>query len=121
MRVSEFVNLDIDDINLTKKIAHIYRKGSKDLEVKQGVFFAEAGKEALTDYLRIRSAVYPHERTEKALFLAIPRGASQAKRMSKRAIQQMVSKYAAAFGKPMLSVHKLRHSFATSYYLGLAE
>jgi len=117
MRVSEVVNLDMDDIDVTKKIAHIYRKGSKDPGFKQSVFFTETGRESLVQYLQVRSAVYPHDRTEKALFLAIPRGASQAKRMSKRAIQQMVSKYAAAFGKPMLSVHKLRHSFATSYYL----
>ncbi|WP_144939023.1 tyrosine recombinase XerS [Paenibacillus sp. 32O-W] len=117
MRVSEVVNLDIDDIDVTKKVAHIYRKGSKDPGIKQSIFFTETGKEALVQYLQMRSIVYPHDRTEKALFLAIPRGASQAKRMSKRAIQQMVSKYAAAFGKPMLTVHKLRHSFATSYYL----
>lgn len=117
MRVSEVVNLDIDDIDLTKKVAHIYRKGSKDPGFKQSIYFSEAGKKALLQYLQIRSSAYPHDRSEKALFLAIPRGASQAKRMSKRAIQQMVSKYAAAFGKPMLSVHKLRHSFATSYYL----
>lgn len=117
LRVSEVVNLDVDDIDITKKIAHIYRKGSKDPDFKQSVFFTEAGKEALVQYLRIRSSVYSHDRTEKALFLAIPRGASLAKRMSKRAIQQMVSKYAATFGKPMLTVHKLRHSFATSYYL----
>lgn len=117
IRVSEAVNLDVDDIDLTKKIAHIYRKGSHDPDMKQSVYFAESGKEALQHYLEIRSIRYPHSRHEKALFLAIPRGASQAKRMSKRAIQQMVTKYAKAFGKPMLSVHKLRHSFATSYYL----
>lgn len=117
MRVSEAVNLDVDDIDLTKKIAHIYRKGSHDPDLKQTVFFTENGKDALQQYLHIRSSRYPHERAEKALFLAIPRGVSQAKRMSKRAMQQLVSKYSAAFGKPMLTVHKLRHSFATSYYL----
>lgn len=37
--------------------------------------------------------------------------------MTKRAIQEMVIKYAKRFGKPYLSVHKLRHSFATDYYL----
>jgi site-specific recombinase XerD len=117
MRVSEVVNLDIDDIDVNKKIANIHRKGSKDPGFKQSVFFTETGKASLVHYLQIRSTDYPHDRTEKALFLAIPRGASHAKRMSKRAIQQMVSKYASAFGKPMLTVHKLRHSFATSYYL----
>jgi site-specific recombinase XerD len=117
LRVSEVVNLDVDDIDLTKKIAHVYRKGTRDPGIKQSVFFAEHGRDALQQYLQIRSARYPHDRTEKALFLAIPRGETQAKRMSKRSIQQMVTKYAKAFGKPMLSVHKLRHSFATSYYL----
>lgn len=117
LRVSEVVNLDVDDIDLTKKIALIYRKGNRDPDMKQGVFFAEHGKEALQRYLQIRSTRYPHDQTEKALFLAIPRGSTRANRMTKRSIQQMVSKYAKAFGKPMLSVHKLRHSFATSYYL----
>jgi site-specific recombinase XerD len=117
MRVSEIVNLDVDDIDLTKKMAHVYRKGSKDPGFKQGIFFTEAGKEALTQYLHIRQNVYPHHRSEKALFLAMPRGMTHGKRMSKRAILQMVSKYATAFGKPLLTVHKLRHSFATSYYL----
>jgi site-specific recombinase XerD len=28
----------------------------------------------------------------------------------------MVKKYATAFGKPLLSVHKLRHSFATEHF-----
>lgn len=37
--------------------------------------------------------------------------------MTKRAIQEMVIKYAKRFGKPYLSVHKLRHSFATDYYM----
>ncbi|MBO9596346.1 MAG: tyrosine recombinase XerS, partial [Cohnella sp.] len=117
MRVSEVVNLDLDDIDITKKMAHIYRKGSTDPDSKQSVFFTENGRKALLDYLPIRSNLYPHHRTEKALFLAVSRGSGQAGRMSKRAIQQMVNKYASAFGKPMLTVHKLRHSFATSYYL----
>lgn len=37
--------------------------------------------------------------------------------MTKRAIQEMIIKYAKRFGKPYLTVHKLRHSFATDYYL----
>ena len=30
--------------------------------------------------------------------------------MTKRAIQAMIMKYAKSFGKPFLTVHKLRHS-----------
>ena len=37
--------------------------------------------------------------------------------MTKRAIQAMIIKYAKRFGKPSLTVHKSRHSFATDYYL----
>ncbi|CAM3590836.1 tyrosine recombinase XerS [Marinicrinis lubricantis] len=116
LRVSEIYNLNIEDIDMNKKLAHVYRKGVHDQTLKQGVFFAEAGKNSLHQYLTIRQQIYQPIRGEKALFLAIPRGQKQGKRMSKRAIQQMVTKYAKAFGKPYLSVHKLRHSFATSYY-----
>lgn len=37
--------------------------------------------------------------------------------MTKRAIQETVIKCATGFGKPYLSVHKLRHSFVTDYYM----
>jgi len=116
LRVSEVVNLNLEDVDLTKKIAYVYRKGSENPDLKQGVYFSETGKEALLRYLRSREDLYSPVRSEKAVFLAIPRGESQGRRISKRAIQQMVGKYAKAFGKPLLSVHKLRHSFATNYY-----
>ncbi|TLS52804.1 tyrosine recombinase XerS [Paenibacillus antri] len=117
LRVSEVVNLNLEDLDLTKKIAYVYRKGSEDPDLKQGVYFSESGKEAILRYLHRREALYSPQRSEKAVFLTLPRGENQGKRISKRAIQQMVGKYAKAFGKPMLSVHKLRHSFATSYYI----
>jgi site-specific recombinase XerD len=43
-----------------------------------------------------------------------PKGTTR--RLSARAIEKMIEKYAKAFGKPSLSVHKLRHSFATMYH-----
>ncbi|WP_425593723.1 tyrosine-type recombinase/integrase [Cytobacillus gottheilii] len=43
-----------------------------------------------------------------------PKGTSR--RLSARAIEKMIEKYAKGFGKPSLSVHKLRHSFATRYH-----
>ena len=73
--------------------------------------------QALTDYLAIRSTRYKPLKKEKALFLAIANGKKEGERMTKRAIQELVIKYAKRFGKPYLSVHKLRHSFATDYYL----
>jgi site-specific recombinase XerD len=117
LRVSEVVHLHLNDIDLHKKIAYVYRKGYAHERTKQGVYFTEAGRQHLRAYLKIREDVYKPARSVKALFLAIPRGKKSGKQMSKRAIQAMVLKYAQVFGKPHLSVHKLRHSFATSYYL----
>ncbi|MNW50539.1 site-specific tyrosine recombinase XerS [compost metagenome] len=31
--------------------------------------------------------------------------------------EKLIEKYASAFGKPALTVHSLRHSFATRYHL----
>lgn len=67
--------------------------------------------------MTLRQALYKPVKREKALFLAIANGKKEGERMTKRAIQEMVIKYAKRFGKPYLSVHKLRHSFATDYYL----
>lgn len=117
LRVSEVVNLNIEDVDLKKKLLYVYRKGKNDETFKTPVYFRQEAIEALTAYLDIRALRYQAPRREKALFLAIVNGAKEGARMTKRAIQEMVIKYAKHFGKPYLSVHKLRHSFATDYYL----
>ncbi|GAB2724350.1 tyrosine recombinase XerS [Paenibacillus thermoaerophilus] len=117
LRVSEVVNLNEDDIDLKKKLAYVYRKGKNDETFKTPVYFRQDAVEDLVRYLEIRRTEYAAPKKEKALFLAIPNGQKEGKRMTKRAIQEMVLKYAKRFGKPYLSVHKLRHSFATDYYL----
>lgn len=56
-------------------------------------------------------------KNEKALFVSGPTGPKvKSRRLKARAVENMVEKYATAFGKPSLSVHKLRHSFATRYH-----
>lgn len=117
LRVSEVVNLNLDDIDLKKKLAYVLRKGSFEDEFKSPVYFREEALEHLTAYLKIRESQYKPRKNEKALFLALANGKKEGSRMTKRAIQEMVIKYAKRFGKPSLSVHKLRHSFATDYYL----
>jgi site-specific recombinase XerD len=116
LRVSEVVNLNIDDIDLKKRLTHVYRKGKNDDSFKTPVYFRQDAIDALTGYLELRQTQYRAPRKEKALFLAIANGKKEGERMTKRAIQEMVIKYAKRFGKPYLSVHKLRHSFATDYY-----
>ncbi|MBP1991238.1 tyrosine recombinase XerS [Paenibacillus eucommiae] len=117
IRVSEVYNLNVDDIDLKNKVAYVYRKGSNDDTFKTPVYFRNNAIQALTDYLALRQSLYKPVKREKALFLAIANGKKEGERMTKRAIQEMVIKYAKRFGKPYLSVHKLRHSFATDYYL----
>ncbi|MBJ6359964.1 tyrosine recombinase XerS [Paenibacillus sp. GCM10012307] len=117
LRVSEVVNLNLDDIDLKKKLAYVYRKGSNDDTFKTPVYFRQEAIDDLNDYLALRDREYRPPKREKALFLAIANGKTEGSRMTKRAIQEMVIKYAKRFGKPYLSVHKLRHSFATDYYL----
>lgn len=117
LRVSEVYNLNIDDIDLKKKIAMVYRKGNNDDTFKTPVYFRQEASHALESYMEMRQTRYLAPRREKALFLAVANGKKEGSRMTKRAIQEMVIKYAKRFGKPYLSVHKLRHSFATDYYL----
>ncbi|WP_158235054.1 tyrosine-type recombinase/integrase, partial [Pseudomonas sp. 2822-17] len=51
------------------------------------------------------------------LFVAAPMGPKgKPRRLSARSIEKLVEKYADSYGKPSLSVHKLRHSFATRYH-----
>lgn len=117
LRVSEVVNLNVEDIDLKKKVAHVLRKGSLEEEFKTPVYFRTEAMDHLIAYLKIRESQYKPRKNEKALFLALANGKKEGSRMTKRAIQEMVIKYAKRFGKPSLSVHKLRHSFATDYYL----
>ena len=117
LRVSEVYNLNLDDVNLTDKITYVYRKGKSDDTLKTPVYFRHEALQAISAYISIRQVRYRPQKKEKAFFLAIANGTKEGVRMTKRAIQEMVMKYATRFGKPYLSVHKLRHSFATDYYL----
>lgn len=117
LRVSELVNLNLDDIDFKKRLVYVHRKGKNDDSFKTPVYFRQDAVNDLEQYLLQRESRYKAPKKEKALFLAIANGRKEGSRMTKRAIQEMVMKYAKRFGKPYLSVHKLRHSFATDYYL----
>ena len=117
LRVSELVNLNLDDLDIKRKLVYVYRKGKNDDTFKTPVYFRQDAITDLEQYFAQREIRYKAPKREKALFLAIANGRKEGSRMTKRAIQEMVVKYAKRFGKPYLSVHKLRHSFATDYYL----
>jgi site-specific recombinase XerD len=114
LRLSEVVGLDLEDIDWKKNRVHVIRKGNKE----QYVYFSEQAMLDLKEYVDIREKKYNVDKSYKALFIATtmgPKGTTR--RLSERSVEKMVEKYATAFGKPALSVHKLRHSFATRYHL----
>ncbi|MBM7603037.1 site-specific recombinase XerD [Metabacillus crassostreae] len=113
LRLSEVVNLDLDDIDFKKFSARVIRKGNKE----QYVYFSNIAMDDLQEYLKIRENRYQVEKNNKALFVAATMGPKgKSRRLTGRSIEKIIEKYATAFGKPSLSVHKLRHSFATRYH-----
>ncbi|MDQ0255729.1 integrase [Evansella vedderi] len=114
LRLSEVVRLDVDDIDFKKFTARVIRKGNKE----QYVYFSEQAMLDLKEYLSIRNERYELDKTFKPLFVAAPMGPKgTTRRLTARSVEKLVEKYAKAFGKPALSVHKLRHSFATRYQM----
>lgn len=113
LRVSEVVSIDMDMIDWNNHHVLIRRKGDK----MDKVVFSTLAFQDLLDYREIRESRYGVDKSEKALFLTLPSGNGKAGRMTKNTAQKMVDKYAEAFGKGSLSIHKLRHTFATQHYL----
>ena len=114
LRLSEVVGIDLEDIDWKKNTVKVTRKGNKE----QYVYFSEQAMLDLKDYIEIREQRYNTDKSIKALFVASsmgPKGTTR--RLTERSIEKIVEKYAKAFGKPALSVHKLRHSFATRYHM----
>lgn len=109
-RVSEIVSLDLSDIVMEKNQLKLIRKGKKE----DAPFFSDWGKEYLIRYLQARDKYRPSPQ-ENAVFLAVSPTNPNGHRIEVRSVQKLVKKYAKAFGIPDLSVHKLRHSFATQF------
>lgn len=112
LRVSEVVSIDTDKVDWNNQHVLVKRKGRKF----DKVVFSDVALADLLEYKKIREQKYPCEKSEKALFLSLPSGNGKSTRFSKSSAQKMVDKYADAFGKGSLSIHKLRHTFATQHY-----
>lgn len=108
MRLSELINIDITDIRDDGTI-RIVGKGDKE----RLVYLNDACVSALTHLCEERAKL-PNLQDKKALFVSKKTG----KRLSARRVQQIVEgclKAAGLSGKGY-SVHKLRHTAATSMY-----
>ncbi|MBE5816912.1 MAG: integrase [Clostridiales bacterium] len=108
IRISELTGIDIDNINQNERAILITRKGQK----QDTVYYGDEVSDALEDYLEVRKNMSPLEGHEKALFLS-----GQRKRITNRAIQNLVKKYAHMI-TPLkrISPHSLRKTYGTTLY-----
>lgn len=109
LRLSEVVNLNVDDISFEQNRVSVVRKGDK----KDSVRIASFAMEYLANYLTIRDSRYHPDKYETAFFVSISKGI--AKRITGSAIEKMVEKYSSGF-KVRVTPHKLRHTLATRLY-----
>ena len=108
IRISELVGLDVSDIDWEKWCINIIQKGgNEDIS-----YFGEDVAEALADYIENGLPKLKPEDNEPALFIS-----SQHKRMTVRAIELRIKKYARIAGlSDKITAHKCRSSYGTYVY-----
>ena len=108
MRVSECIGLDLQDLDLDVNAVKVTRKGGDEMIL----YYGDEVAEALLDYLPLREEATPKEGHGNALFLSM-----QNRRITDRAVQNLVKKYAAMVTTlKNISPHKLRSTFGTQLY-----
>jgi integrase/recombinase XerD len=113
LRVSELTGLDVDDVDLEAGAVRVLGKGGKEREVPLGRY----GRDAVTAYLTTARPVFVTGRGRGALFLNQRGG-----RLSRQSCDRMLRRAAGQAGidRPV-SLHTLRHSFATHLLEGGAD
>ena len=108
IRNSELVGLNVEDINFEDMSFAVTRKGGN----RTILYFNDEVDKALRAWLNKRSTIEDLSPNENALFLSL-----QNKRISVRAIQELVKKYAKII-TPLKKItpHKLRSTFGTNLY-----
>ncbi len=107
IRISECVGLDIDDIDFNENAFRITRKGGN----RTVLYFNDEVKDALIQWLNVRKRIKELPPTERALFVSL-----QNKRISVRAVQNLVKKYSENITLKHITPHKLRSTFGTNLY-----
>jgi len=108
MRVSECVGIDMTDIDIEETAVNIHRKGGKE----ETVYFSDEVAQNLLPYIETRKSFLKDGVDDPALFLSV-----QGKRISVRACENLVKKYASAV-TPLkhITPHKLRSTYGTHLY-----
>ena len=108
-RLSELAGISFSDLDPQLRSVRVVGKGAKE----RIVYFNDACRDALENYIPIRRAMVPKPTDKDALFLS-----GQGRRISVKTVQWMVKKYLTAAGLEYkhYSTHKLRHTAATLMY-----
>lgn len=113
LRVSELTGLDVDDIDLEEGSVRVLGKGGKERDVPVGRF----GRDAVETYLVRARPQFATGRGRGALFLNQRGG-----RLTRQSCDRMVHVAARTAGiDRRVSLHTLRHSFATHLLEGGAD
>jgi len=108
IRISECVGLDIDYVDFDENAIRVTRKGGDEMIL----YFGTEVEAALKLYLAERQDAVTKSGHENALFLSL-----QNRRITDRAIQNLVKKYASLVTRlKNISPHKLRSTFGTQLY-----
>jgi len=124
LRLSELVDLDVTDVNLSSRIVRVRGKGGKERLVPFNRSAAEAMRAMMPDRaetapgpLSRRGAGGPHAKVRYPLFLNL-----RGRRLTTRSVDRVVRRYVreAAIARG-ISPHALRHTFATHLLQGGAD
>lgn len=108
IRISECIGLNIKDLDFDNDRMIVVRKGGYEAFV----YFGEEVRQALLDYLAIRTHQETREGHEEALFLS-----GQMRRLTVRAAENLVKKYAqSCIPLKKITPHKLRSTYGTTLY-----
>ena len=106
MRISELTGIDIDDIEFNQHKINIIRKGGN----YAAIYISDRNEEILKEYIELYRSPNVLD-DEKALFITLA-----GRRMSVRAIEAMIKKYARTTALPKITPHKLRATYGTDLY-----
>ncbi len=113
LRISELTGLDVDDVDLEDGSLRVLGKGAKEREVPLGSF----GRDAIAAYLTRGRPALASASTRGALFLNARGG-----RLSRQSCARVLGRYVRLAGiERRVTLHTLRHSFATHLLEGGAD
>lgn len=113
LRLSEIVDLNVGDVDLSNRQVRAWGKGSKERMVLMG----KPAAEALSSYVKYARPKLLGQKRTTALFLN-----RFGNRIARRRIEYIIKKYARQAGLDMrVYTHMLRHTFATHMLDGGAD